>query len=48
MTESVDVRPSAPRLAKGCSRYRSNIENDGIENFYKIPLAIPFFDDINL
>ena len=47
MAESVDVRPTVPRLAKGWSWFRSNLEIDSPESYYKKSLAIPFVNDIN-
>ena len=45
--EEVSRVPSVQRLAKGWSRFRPNIENDGSLSYYKGSLAISFPDDIN-
>ena len=47
MVQSVAVQASAPRLAKGWSRFRHNVENDCPKSYYKRAVAIPFLDDIN-
>ena len=47
MAQSVHVQPSVSRLAKGWSRFRSNVENDGPKPYYKRAVAVPFLDDIN-
>ena len=35
MAEAVGVMPSEPRLAKGWSRYRSNIPSEDCESYYR-------------
>ena len=35
-----------PRLAKGWSRFRVNVENDGPKSYYKRAVAVPFPDDM--
>ena len=47
MAQSADVQLSVPRLAKGKSRFRSNVENNGLRSHYKRVVAVPFLDDIN-
>ena len=43
----VDVQTSVPRLAKGWSRFISNVENNGPKSYCKRAVAVPFLDDIN-
>ena len=47
MAQSADVQLSVPRLAKGKSRFRTNVENNGLRDHYKGVVAVSFLDDIN-
>ena len=47
IAQSVDVKPSVPWLAKGCSRFRSNVQNDRPKSYYKWAVVVPFLNEIN-
>ena len=46
MAQTVDVQSCVPRPAKGCSRVRSNVENDCLKFYYKGAAAVAFLDDV--
>ena len=46
MAQSVSVEPNKPRTAKCWSRFRDNVESDGIEEYFRRSVAVPFLDSI--
>ena len=46
MAQPADVQSCVLRLAKGCSRVRSNVENDCLKFYYKGAAAVAFLDDV--
>ena len=46
MAQSVDVQPNKLRTAKCWSRFRNNVESDGIEDYLRRSVAVPFLDSI--
>ncbi len=48
MAQSVDVLPNKPRTAKCWSRFRDNVESDGIGEYFHRSVAVPFLDSITI
>ncbi len=47
MAQSADVLPNKPtRTAKCWSRFHDNVESDGIEEYFRRSVAVPFLDSI--
>ena len=46
MSNSIDVEPSTPRIAKCWSKYRNNVNHDSTESYCKRSTAVSFLDDI--
>ena len=46
MAQSVDAQPNKLRTAKCWSRFCDNVESDGIEEYFRRSVAVPFLDTI--